>query len=77
MPPGSFLDQGVQETPIKKGTGITPSYPRMADSGTEKENVKELCAEKDGPAKNIGTSQEDSIYKSLGWDDADDFDELA
>ena len=73
----SLPDQGIQETPIKKGTTTTTthSHPRMAGSGNEKENVKEPCVQRASPAAVV--SQEDSIYKSLGWDDTDDIDELA
>lgn len=77
IPSSSALTQGVLDTPIKKGTGIARNHSEIACSENEKENMEEPYVEKDGQAKSIGIFQEDSIYKSLGWDDADDIDELA
>ena len=40
--------------------------------------MKEPCVQRDNPPSSaVVVSQEDSIYKSLGWDDTDDIDELA
>lgn len=78
----SFLSvsRGIQETPIKKKAGTTPvhSHPAVVTSSSDKENSRgEKKATKVGMKATIESSQEESIYKSLGWDDADDFDELS
>lgn len=66
----SVIEHGIQDTPIKKGTGITHSHPCMTTSGVEKENAN--GSKETGLTKAVTMLQEDSIYKSLGWDDVDE-----
>ena len=74
----SDLFQGVQDTPIKKrpGVALTHSHPNVPTSRNDKENMRSTIQET-GLREKIRTLNEDSIYKSLGWDDADDIDDLA
>jgi DNA replication regulator SLD3 len=70
-----FSSQEIQETPVKRRQELVGAYinaEAFAPSGN-KENSK---------AGGIGTNKnpvalQDSIYTSLGWDDADDIDDLA
>lgn len=75
IPSNSTLDQGVQDTPVKRRPNIatTHGHPNMTNSGSNKENARVLTKENVQEEK---LEKEDSIYKSLGWDDADDIDEL-
>jgi hypothetical protein len=76
----AFLSYGVQETPVKPRQEIVfdHSHPGLPWSGNDKENNRK----KEGGME-MGTSSQDmekkeeNIYKSLGWDDADDIDGLA
>jgi DNA replication regulator SLD3 len=71
-------DNGVEDTPIKKKSNGTHIHPSGISSDGDKENRRTDDGNKDiGPRQRIEKFQQDSIYKSLGWDDADDFDELA
>lgn len=71
------LFSGLQETPIKKRKDDTQtqSDPIAFAVGNNKENGVGLPKEA-GIEKDAENSQEVSIYKSLGWDDGDDFDDL-
>jgi len=66
----------LEETPVKKrpgnGSGDGHSHPA---SGIGKENRSML--EVVGMTEEVLKTPEESIYKSLGWDDGDDLDELA
>jgi hypothetical protein len=67
----------IEETPVKKRAEAAQVHDRPGPtSGSDKENgrVGKVSNEQKGP--NVGPSHEESIYKSLGWDDADDLDEL-
>ncbi|TVY85370.1 hypothetical protein LSUE1_G000294 [Lachnellula suecica] len=71
--------QGIQETPIKKRydvkVQVPHSHPQLVSEGN-KENIEvRLAAVAEDVVKIRSTGQEESIYKSLGWDD--DIDELA
>ena len=71
---------GIQETPVKKGAETTQLHGHPArTSGSDKENRggRNKMVTNVGMKGTIGSSQEESIYKSLGWDDADDLDELS
>ncbi|KAG9238721.1 DNA replication regulator SLD3-domain-containing protein [Amylocarpus encephaloides] len=59
----------IQDTPVKKGLGtaLSHGHPALLD----KENVSENEVAQAFRGEKV-TRQEDSIYKSLGWDDADD-----
>ena len=68
---------GLQETPIKQRLdGLQFGQPPSLESGSDKENLENGRRDSNSnPVVEI-QSQEDSIYKSLGWDDGD-MDELA
>ena len=72
------MSRGIQETPVKKRPEATQVCGPVAPaSGSDKENGNgREIASIDGARQNVASSQED-IYKSLGWDDADDLDELS
>jgi DNA replication regulator SLD3 len=80
-PSGFEMPSGVQETPIKKRPDpqLKHSHPGIPASGSDKENtrVRKEVVTNIQLVPGISQRQEDSIYKSLGWDDADDMDELA
>lgn len=77
-PPSSWSSQGVLETPAKQKSDATlvHSHPVLSTpiSGKENVRVKELTS--CGLGNTEGKAEEDSIYKTLGWD-ADDIDDLA
>jgi DNA replication regulator SLD3 len=75
--PSGGSGPSFQETPIKKRLGVTlvHSHPKPT-SGNDKENGVNLNKQAE-VGRVAGKKLEDSIYKSLGWDDTDDFDELA
>lgn len=78
-PPSSWSSQGIQETPLKKKSEAMQahSHPGLSTPGCGKENVGsrgDISAELNQGHKE---ANEDSIYKSLGWDDTDDIDGLA
>lgn len=69
---------GLFETPVRtKSVSIVDrDHTRGLASSNEKENAtaEELLP---GSSRTGGeTNQQDSIYKALGWDDGDDFDDL-
>jgi len=76
--PSSF--SGVQETPVKtkQTTNLYHNHPVEPGPSSDKEN--EL---RGGSGLGVGVKErtkrrsEESIYKSLGWDDADDLDDMA
>jgi len=74
-PSSSFAFYAIQDTPVKKiGVPLEHSHP----SCNNKENGRAgEMGLKIGRPKTPALSQEESIYKSLGWDDTDDIDELA
>lgn len=77
---GPALSRGIEETPIKKKANSTPvhGHPVTPSHNSDKENSRgEKNVTKVGTERTLGLSQEESIYKSLGWDDADDLDELS
>ena len=77
--PNPSIHYGIQETPVKKrsGTMLDPSVCGLTSNN--KENVSKGGAKLiDAVAStNMGITKEESIYHSLGWDDADDIDDLA
>jgi DNA replication regulator SLD3 len=75
------FSHGIQETPTRQRTDAVISHSHLNAGQVEnnEENVKVnvgTIATVSGTRRNNGT-HEDSIYKSLGWDDGDDIDELA
>lgn len=71
---------GIQETPVKRRQVLIldHSHPELSGLGSDKEN--DIIGER--KTLMITSSQEtgrteENIYKSLGWDDADDIDDLA
>jgi hypothetical protein len=70
------INRGIQETPIKRRVEATwnnqlPALtPRCDEDNHHKKEVLNVRI-------NIGSSQRESIYESLGWDDADGLDELS
>ena len=75
--PGPATSRGIQETPIKKRAGTTVHGHPALNSRSDKENDGGENKVSNVGMKTMGSSQEESIYKSLGWDDADDLDELS
>lgn len=76
----SSFPQGIQETPIKKRAEATlgHSHPAAPTPSSENSRGGRGRVTNDGIGQVLGTNKEDdSIYKSLGWDDADDTDDLA
>jgi DNA replication regulator SLD3 len=73
----AFTPQGVQETPVKKRVEnvLGHSHPIMPNYGSDKENEKTILASV--IRKEEVPLREESIYKSLGWDDDNDIDDLA
>jgi DNA replication regulator SLD3 len=74
-----FPSHGIQETPVKQRQEMMfdHSHPVLLGPGNDKENdrverKKMLMA---APNQDTGRSEE-NIYKSLGWDEADDIDDL-
>lgn len=80
VPQSSWSSQGVQETPAKQKSDamLVHSHPILSTPIFGKENMGlkggASCGLDRAPGRNAG---EDSIYKALGWDDADDIDDLA
>jgi DNA replication regulator SLD3 len=79
VPQSSWSSQGVQETPAKQKSEamLVHGHPILSTPISGKENLVSKgvvnCGMEQEPRK-IG---DDCIYKALGWDDADDIDDLA
>jgi hypothetical protein len=76
----SFSSYGIQETPMKRRqeTTVDHSHPGLSGSASDKEN--DGIETKEGMIASSSQEsgrKEDDIYKSLGWDDPDDIDDLA
>jgi len=71
---------GIQETPVKTKQPATldHSHPVVPGPGSDKENevIEGAVRTSAGLKEGTSTAGETSIYKSLGWDDADDLDDL-
>lgn len=71
---------GLEETPVKKRpeSASEHSHPTIPSMGNDKENEKLGATVGTVQPRQItqGATKDDSIYKSLGWDD-DDIDDLA
>ena len=65
---------GIEETPIRKKPVLLYNHPTATGSGRDRENER---IQGGFDTKSLVTKHEESIYKSLGWDDADDVDDLA
>jgi DNA replication regulator SLD3 len=78
-PPSSWSSQGIQETPLKKKSEAMQahSHPGLSTPGCGKENVGSRGDISAGLKQDHKETNEDSIYKSLGWEDTDDIDDLA
>ena len=77
-----FQSHGIQETPVKRRKEIIfdHSHPMVIGPGSDKENEDYIIRRGktlvENPSQEFGRGEE-SIYKSLGWeDDADDIDDL-
>lgn len=76
-----FKSHSVQETPVKRRNEIMfdHSHPVATGSSSDKENGDDIIGRGktlvDNPSQESGGGEE-NIYKSLGWDDADDIDDL-
>ena len=77
-----FQSHGIQETPVKRKEEIIydHSHPVVIGPCSDKENEDDILgrgkALVDSPGQEFGRGEE-SIYKSLGWDDdVDDIDDL-
>lgn len=73
----SPLFSGIADTPIKAIIGH--AHPVAQEPRNDKENLPHVSeVEKAfGNTKNNEITNEESIYKALGWDEGDDMDELA
>ena len=72
------MNRGVQDTPTKKRTETIYGHPSAAGLCSDKENTQlPQKFTRTETRKMITSSQEESIYQSLGWDDAGDVDELS
>jgi hypothetical protein len=75
-----FQSHGIQETPVKRRNEIMFDHSHfvVTGPGSDKENEDDIIGRGkilvDNPSQESGTGEE-SIYKSLGWDDADDIDD--
>jgi DNA replication regulator SLD3 len=71
---------GIQETPLKRRQEImfNHSHPGLLGSGSDKENHRKEKGEiiMRNSSQETGRKEE-NIYQSLGWDDADDIDDLS
>ena len=79
MGPRPTLSRGVEETPVKRRAEAPQAHGHCTApaSGSDKENGQgRKTASINVVGQHLASSQED-IYKSLGWDDADDLDELS
>lgn len=79
VPQSSWSSQGVQETPAKQKseTMLVHGHPILSTPISGKENLVSTGAVSCGLELEPRKTGEDSIYKALGWDDADDIDDLA
>jgi DNA replication regulator SLD3 len=66
---------GITDTPIKSMTGHGHSID--LEMGSNKENLQQGEIGNFNQNQHDEVTNEDSIYKALGWDDVDDLDELA
>ncbi len=78
----NLLPHGVQETPVKRRQELMfdHSHSVLSGPGSDKENDNDIIEREktlEGNSSQETGMREDNIYKSLGWDDADDIDDLA
>lgn len=68
---------GMADTPIKTMSGH--GHPVASELGSNKENLRQEVVDKRtlDQSDHHDVTNEVSIYKSLGWDNVDDIDELA
>ena len=78
-PPSSWSSQGVQETPAKQKSEamLVHSHPILSTPLSGKENMGSRGEVSNSLKAKFDQTKEDSIYKALGWDEADDVDDLA
>jgi DNA replication regulator SLD3 len=72
-----FAIHGIQETPMKRRQETTLDHrlPESSASGSDKENDRIERGKMAMASSSQETGgKEENIYKSLGWDDADDID---
>jgi DNA replication regulator SLD3 len=67
----SASSNGIQETPVKRRPLIGYSHPNVQGLNSDKENRSV-----ESNLQQFMRTHEESIYKSLGWDDADDINDL-
>ena len=75
----SWSSRGVQETPAKQKSDamLVHSHPILSTPIFGKENMGSEGGPSCGLENALRKTEDDSIYKALGWDDADDIDDLA
>lgn len=66
-----YSPQGIEETPVKRRAGVIGHAHPPVEIGSDKENGVR-SGESLGNREEFGSTNEESIYKSLGWDDVDD-----
>jgi hypothetical protein len=67
----SASSNGIQETPVKRRPLVGHSHPNVQGPSCDKENQRG-----ESNLQQFTGTHEESIYKSLGWDDADDLNDL-
>ena len=77
--PGSVMYPGIQDTPVKrrKDTILVHSHPDTPLPSCDQENLDTAGWDVNDRSKAPSKSTGESIYKSLGWDNVDDIDDLA
>jgi hypothetical protein len=78
----TFIPHGIQETPVKIirfEDKLQHSHPAVAKYDSDKENERGLGMTSliQNQPQSAPVVEEQSIYKSLGWDDGDDIDDMA
>jgi hypothetical protein len=72
---------GIQDTPVKIRfeDKLHHSHPAVAKYDSDKENERglEMISLIQKQPQSAPVIEEQSIYKSLGWDDGDDIDDMA
>jgi DNA replication regulator SLD3 len=77
--PGSMMYTGIQDTPVKKRQDsiLVHSHPDTPLPFCDQENLDSAGGDVNDRSNVPSKSNGESIYKSLGWDNVDDIDDLA
>jgi DNA replication regulator SLD3 len=71
--------EGIQETPVKKQleSVLDQSHAVSLNNRADKENERDAMLPLSSRTEHVLAIEDESIYKSLGWDDDNDIDDLA